>query len=247
METVATLPEAGGGPGTSQLARFVAFCERATGHQFVDHAEFEAFAVQEYRRFWALLLQWCELITEGSADPVCVGEEPETAVFFGDLHLSYVENLLHIESDQDAERVAVVARHAARATQRLTRGELRDAVRRVAAHLRRLDVAPGDRVVAVANNNAELLIGALAAAAIGATFACASPDMGVADVVGRFAPLAPASCWPTAATGPRRGRVRLAAISRRSRRRCRRCRASCAWTKACCPTPSRNPSMHSTT
>ena len=124
------LREAGGGPGTSQLARFVAFCERA------DRAASSSTTPssrpsrsQEYRRFWALLLQWCELITEGSADPVCVGEEPETAVFFGDLRLSYVENLLHIESDQDAERVAVIARHAARATQRLTRGELRDAVR----------------------------------------------------------------------------------------------------------------------
>jgi acetoacetyl-CoA synthetase len=169
----------------------VGFCEQATGQQFVEHADFESFAMRDYRRFWALLLEWCELITEGSAEPVCVGEEPETAVFFGDLGLSYVENLLHIDSDQDAERVAVIARHAGRRTQRLTRGELRDAVCRVAAHLRRLDVAPGDRVVAVANNNAELLIAALAAAAIGATFACASPDMGAAAVLGRFEQLAP--------------------------------------------------------
>ena len=183
--------EADGCSRTSQLTRFVAFCERAIGRRFLDHAEFEAFTVQEHRRFWALLLQWCELITEGSPDPVCVGEEPETAVFFGDLRLNYVENLLRIDSDQDAERVAVIARHAAGSTQRLTRGELRDAVSRVAAHLSRLGVAPGDRVVAVANNNAELLIAALAATAIGATFACASPDMGAAAVLGRFEQLAP--------------------------------------------------------
>ena len=45
--------------------------------------------------------------------------------------------------------------------------------------------------MALANNNAELLIGALAATAIGATFACASPDMGAVAVLGRFEQLAP--------------------------------------------------------
>jgi acetoacetyl-CoA synthetase len=76
-------------------------------------------------------------------------------------------------------------------SEHLTRRELRRRVRVLAAELQRLGVSPGERVVAVASNNPEAIVGALAAATIGATFSIATPDMGVPALLSRFEQLAP--------------------------------------------------------
>jgi|SRR6267378_8102937 len=52
--------------------------------------------------------------------------------------------------------------------------ELRDRVRSVAASLRDMGVAEGDRVVAIARNGNEAIVAALATAAVGATFSSGS-------------------------------------------------------------------------
>src|SRR5207253_224921 len=72
-----------------------------------------------------------------------------------------------------------------------TRGELRDRVRSVAASLRDMGVAEGDRVVAIARNGNEAIVAALATAAVGATFSSCAPDMGVFSILSRFAPIEP--------------------------------------------------------
>jgi acetoacetyl-CoA synthetase len=73
----------------------------------------------------------------------------------------------------------------------LTRLELRDRVLNAAAGLRRLGLRAGDRVAAVAGNNAELVVAGLAAAELGATFSSAAPDMGTPALLSRFEQLAP--------------------------------------------------------
>ena len=175
----------------TQLTDFIRFCEAETGRRFPDGAAFHDYSVSEGRRFWSLFLSWSGLLREGSPDPVLTDERCERARFFPDLRLNYAENLLRIDSPEDGERTAIVARHAGRPPDRLTRLELRDRVLVVAGHLRRLGVAPGDRVVAVVGNNAEAVIGGLAATAVGATFSSAAPDMGAAALISRFEQLEP--------------------------------------------------------
>jgi acetoacetyl-CoA synthetase len=68
---------------------------------------------------------------------------------------------------------------------------LRGRVLRLAHALERLGVRNGDRVVCVARNNPEVIIAALAAAALGAVFSSCGPDMGAFAILSRFAPLAP--------------------------------------------------------
>ncbi|HEY8502176.1 MAG TPA: AMP-binding protein, partial [Solirubrobacterales bacterium] len=48
-----------------------------------------------------------------------------------------------------------------------------------------------DRVVAIAANNSEAIVGALAAATLGATFSSAAPEMGAAAILSRFEQLSP--------------------------------------------------------
>jgi acetoacetyl-CoA synthetase len=171
----------------SQLTAFMQWCEVRTGQPLPDHAAMDRFSVEEFRSFWRLLLEWSGLPRDGAVDPVCVGDACETARFFPDLRLNYAECLLAGSPDQPV----LTACHAGGSRDRFTRGALRIAVARLATSLQRLGVRRGDHVAAIARNNAEAVIAALATAAIGATFASCAPDMGVPAILARFAPLDP--------------------------------------------------------
>jgi acetoacetyl-CoA synthetase len=127
--------------------------------------------VQEFRSFWRYFLEWSGLPQDGAVDPVCVGDACETARFFPDLRLNYAECLLAGSRDQPV----LTACHAGGSRHRFTRGAQRIAVARLPTSLQRLGVRRGDHVAAIARNNAEAVIAALATAAIGATFASCAP------------------------------------------------------------------------
>jgi acetoacetyl-CoA synthetase len=175
----------------SQLAGFVAFCEADTGRSLADPQSFDAWAVESFRDFWRLFLEWADPLRDGEPEPVCTTDECETASFFPNLKLSYAENLLAVRPGEDDERVAVVARHGDGSRRELSRRELRERVRLLAAHMRGLGIGTGDRVVAIAANTPEAMVGALAAATLGATFSSAAPEMGAAAILSRFEQLAP--------------------------------------------------------
>lgn len=175
----------------SQWSDFVAQCSSETGRGFESPQDFHAFSVENFRDFWRLFLEWSDPLRSGEANPVCTDDRCETATFFPNLSLSYPENLLAARTSADDQRVALVARHGDGTRRELSRRELREQVRHLAAHLRGLGVQSGDRVVAVAANNPEAIIGALAAATLGATFSSASPEMGAAAILSRFEQLSP--------------------------------------------------------
>lgn len=177
--------------GASQLTRFTRFCEEATGQRFPEHQALHGFSVREFRRFWRLFVDWSGLPHDGSAEPVCTSDDCEHASFFPDLRLSYADVLLRLDGPGAADAVAVTAWHSDRPRDDLTRRELRDRVAALATQLQRLEVAPGERVVAVGHNDAELLVAALAAVAVGATLSTASPDLGPTALLSRFNQLEP--------------------------------------------------------
>jgi acetoacetyl-CoA synthetase len=175
----------------TEFQGFVQFCEERSGESFADPQAFHAFSVERYRDFWRLFLDWVDPVREGGPEPVCSDDRPEFASFFPNLRLSYAENLLAPRSAEEDARVALVGRHGDGSREEITRRELRERVRNVAAHLRELGVGPEDRVVAIAANNPAATIGALAAATLAATFSSASPDMGAAAILSRFEQLSP--------------------------------------------------------
>ena len=175
----------------AQLTDFASFCARSTGRELSSARALHAFSVEDARAFWALFLEWSALATEGSAEPVRVGDEVETARFFPNLRLSYVENLLRTRPGFGDDDPAVTACDERGRVLRWTRGELRDRVLAAAHALRGLGLAKGDRVVAVASNTAETIVACLATLALGATWSSIAPDVGAPAVLARFAPLAP--------------------------------------------------------
>jgi acetoacetyl-CoA synthetase len=177
--------------GDSELSGFTSFCESRAGVSFGDPRAFDAWAVESFREFWRLFLEWADPLRDGEPEPVCTTDECETASFFPNLRLSYAENLLAARTPEDDERVAVVARHGDGSRREMSRRELRERVRHLAAHMRGLGIESGDRVVAIAANTPEAMVGALATATLGATFSSAAPEMGAAAILSRFDQLAP--------------------------------------------------------
>ncbi|MGH9133058.1 MAG: acetoacetate--CoA ligase [Ilumatobacteraceae bacterium] len=108
--------------------------------------------------------------------------------FFPDGRLNVAEVLLGEPSDRDA--FVVIGEDGTRRA--LSRRELHTSVRAAAGALLTDGVRPGDRVVAVVPYSIESVVIGLAAAAVGATFASASPDFGEDALVDRFGQLDPA-------------------------------------------------------
>lgn len=149
----------------------------------------QRYAVQDYRGFWSAFLRWSGLDCSGEAEPVCTGDDCETARFFPGLRLNYAANLLSPRWDDAAP--AVTALVPGRPAERLSRGALRQRVARLATVLQQLGLRPGDRVGAVMRNDAEAVVAALAVAALGATLSTAAPEMGSEAILDRFAQLDP--------------------------------------------------------
>ncbi len=175
----------------SQMADFQRFCEGRTGRVFSDWLDFHAWSVREFRAFWRAFVEWAGLHVEGDPEPVCAGDECETATFFPRLSLSYAAEVLAGAGAAD-DRPAVVAEDETGRVERLTFGDLRERVRRVAAGLSRSGLRAGERAVAVARNDERALVACLAATGVGAAWSSVPPDLGAEAVLARLRPLEPA-------------------------------------------------------
>jgi acetoacetyl-CoA synthetase len=186
----------------SQMTAFTTALQEHTGQIFANYEALHDFSVREYQTFWRFFLQWSQgLNWSGSTEPVCVGDSCEHARFFPQVQLNYADNLLGL-SVAAADAPALIACHADGRTVRLTRGELRIRVARLAHALSRLGLSEGDRVVGVMRNDADAIIAALAITALGATLSTAAPEMGVETILDRFAPLAPRLLFAHTAVRP---------------------------------------------
>lgn len=146
------------------------------------------YSVTQSENFWAKVWDFCGVIGEKGSDRVLLNaDNMEKASFFPDARLNYAQNLLRRRD----EVPAVFFYTENKRTQVLSWKELYSQVARVADHLTRWGVEPGDRVAAYMPNAPETLIAFLAAASIGAVWSSCSPDFGVPGVVDRFGQIAP--------------------------------------------------------
>ncbi|QBR00760.1 acetoacetate--CoA ligase [Paraburkholderia pallida] len=175
----------------SQMTAFAAALQTHSGVPLPDYPTLHALSVTQYRTFWRFFIDWCEgLDLAGNPEPVCIGNECESATFFPNLELNYADNLLR-EIPASVNAYALTACHADGREVRMTRTELRARVAQVALALERQGLRAGDRVAAVLRNDENAVIAALAVAALGATLSTAAPDMGVDALLDRFGQLSP--------------------------------------------------------
>ncbi len=173
----------------SPLRAYLDWLETREGRPFPDHDALWSWSVEDVDRFWTSLAEYydvrfCTPWTQvRTPDPM-----PHTRWFPG-AQLNWAEHLLRPGADDDVALVCLT--EGGTPVREITRAALRRSVAAAAGWLRRAGVRPGDRVVAYLPNTEHAVIGALAAGAVGAVWACCSPDFGAEGTIGRLAQLEP--------------------------------------------------------
>jgi acetoacetyl-CoA synthetase len=173
----------------SALREYLNWLEGRVGRPFPDHDALWAWSVEDLDRFWSSVVDYYEVefstpwTQVRTADPM-----PHTRWFSG-ARLNWAQHALRRGADDATALVCV--QEGGRPAREITWGALRQSVAAAAGWLRRAGVCPGDRVAAYLPNTEHAVIGCLATAAVGAVWACCSPDFGADGTIGRLAQLEP--------------------------------------------------------
>jgi acetoacetyl-CoA synthetase len=173
----------------SALREYLNWLEGRVGRPFPDHDALWAWSVENLDRFWSSIVDYYEVefstpwTQVRTADPM-----PHTSWFSG-ARLNWAQHALRRGADDATALVCV--QEGGQPAREVTRGALRQSVAAAASWLRRAGVRPGDRVAAYLPNTEHAVIGCLATAAVGAVWACCSPDFGADGTIGRLAQLEP--------------------------------------------------------
>lgn len=174
---------------SSALRAYLDWLQVRERRPFADHDAFHAWTVADVDRFWVSVVDYYEVAFSArwshvrTADPM-----PHTRWFTG-ARLNWAQHMLR--NGADGATALVCVQEGGRPAREITFGELRRAVAAAAGWLRRAGVRPGDRVCAYLPNTEHAVIGCLASAAVGAVWACCSPDFGAEGTIGRLAQLEP--------------------------------------------------------
>ena len=144
--------------------------------------------MEDLDRFWSSIVDYYEIEFSAPWTQVRTADPMPHARWFSGARLNWAQHALRHGAD-DATALVCVQEGGGPARE-ITAGRCADRWRRrpVAAPA---GVRPGDRVAAYLPNTEHAVIGCLAAAAVGAVWACCSPDFGADGTIGRLAQLEP--------------------------------------------------------
>lgn len=172
----------------TNIAAFMRWLKTERGLEFDDYEALWAWSVEDIERCWATLWDYFGISSSAPYERVLDGHEMPGAVWFPGARVNYAAHLLRSGED---DALAVQSLSECRPLARLSRAELRECVARVAAHLRRAGVRPGDRVASFMPNIPETLVAFLATASVGAIWSNCSPDFGTRSALDRFGQIEP--------------------------------------------------------
>ncbi len=172
-------------------ARITRFAERVAKRHGIDVATYSPlhqWSVSQRELFWREVWDAGEVVGDPGQEPYLLrGDSFLDASWFPHATLNFAENLLR---RRDA-RVAIRAYSEVGLTRTLTFAELSGEVAAASRALAAEGVGAGDVVAGWIPNVPEAVVGALAAAAIGAIWTSCSPDFGVDATCERFGQVAP--------------------------------------------------------
>lgn len=171
--------------GIGQYAAWLA----ARGHSFASYQELWAWSVSDLEGFWASIWEYFD-VAGVRGDAVLPDRRMPEAQWFPGASLNYAQQLVRVAHTAPG-RTAVRGHSQTRDTVELTYAELADEVRRARGVLVSLGVREGDRVVGYLPNIPETVVAMLAAASLGAVWACCPPEFGSRSVIDRLAQLDP--------------------------------------------------------
>ena len=176
--------------GASTMAAFERFVAESHGLTFADYNEMWEWSVSDLEAFWSAIWDFFDIRASVPPTRILGKRTMPGAEWCPGAMLNYADNILrHSEGRED--HTALVSFSETSGRIELTWGELRRQVASLAAHLKRMGVEQGDRVVAVLPNTEAALIALLATSSIGAAWSLCAPDMGHVAIVDRFKQIAP--------------------------------------------------------
>ena len=180
-------------PGAARIERanvtaFARWLGRERGLSFGSYMELWRWSVADLESFWGALWDHLGVQASSSYARVLGRRAMPGAEWFPGARLNYAENVLRREP---AGGTALLHAGESRPLEAMTWPVLAGQVRILATRLRALGVRPGDRVVAWMPNIPQTVVAMLATTAVGAVWACCSPDFGERGVLDRFAQLTP--------------------------------------------------------
>jgi acetoacetyl-CoA synthetase len=172
----------------ANLTRFSKWLARERGLHFANYDAMWRWSVNELEEFWQAM--WDYFGIESSARHTRVLEKRSMpgAEWFSGARLNYAQHVLRNErAGADALLFMSETAPLAGVSWEIFAGQ----VRILATRLRKLGVRPGDRVVAYMPNIPQTMIAMVATTAIGAIWACCSPDFGSRGAIDRIQQLSP--------------------------------------------------------
>jgi len=158
------------------------------GRHFDTYAALWQWSIDDLDGFWSSLWDYFDVRASQRYERVLGRRSMPGAEWFPGARLNYAEHALRHER---AGADALMFSSERRALSALSWTDLGTQVRKLATQLRKMGLAPGDRVVAYLPNSPEAVIAMLATASVGAIWASCGPDFGPRGVVDRFLQLAP--------------------------------------------------------
>jgi acetoacetyl-CoA synthetase len=171
----------------AQFERFVADSQNLT---FEDYNAMWRWSVTDLESFWTAIWDFFDVQASVRPEKLLVKRQMPDMEWGTGGFLNYAENILK-HSDTQPDKTALIVQSETFGRSEMTWGQLRDQVASVAAHLGRMGVGQGDRVVAILPNTEPALIGFLASASLGAIWSLCAPDMGHVAILDRFKQIEP--------------------------------------------------------
>jgi acetoacetyl-CoA synthetase len=173
----------------TEIGRYLRWLADERGLTFADYQQLWRWSVTDLPGFWSSIWDFCGVRAHTPYEQVLGSREMPGAQWFTGATLNYAEHA--VGTPDDTDQVAIVAYSQTRQPIELTFGQLREQVARARHGLRRLGVRRGDRIVGYLPNIPETVVAYLAAASLGAVWACCAPEFGARSVIDRFGQLEP--------------------------------------------------------
>jgi acetoacetyl-CoA synthetase len=172
----------------AHLTAFTRWLASERGKSFANYADLWQWSVDDLEGFWQAIWDYFKVQSSAPHTRVLADRHMPGAQWFPGARLNYAQNILRHERP-DATALLYLNERAPLAG--LSWEELGRKVRILATQLRKMNVKPGDRVVAYMPNIPETVIAMLATTSIGAIWSSVGPDFGTRGVLDRFTQLAP--------------------------------------------------------
>ncbi len=172
----------------ANVTRFAKWLARERGLQFVSYEAMWKWSVTELDDFWQAIWDYFRVESSAPHTRVLGKRTMPGAEWFPGARLNYAQ---HVLRNEHAGGDAVLFMSETAPLTGVAWERFAGQVRIVATRLRELGVRPGDRVVAYMPNIPQTMVAMLATTAIGAIWACCSPDFGSRGVIDRIQQLAP--------------------------------------------------------